>query len=195
MHNEQVEPSSITQLLRQWADGSDNARSELIPLVYHDLKMISRRVLRGEHHSTVTATGLVHDLYLKLATCDSMEWSDRRHFFAFCARIMRQILTDNARQRLARKRSAILVPLGAAEVPWIGEKPGDFLHLDGALKKLEELEPAKAKVVELRIYLGCTSTETAEILGIGKATVDRHMTFAKAWLYRYLKQSDKSAAP
>ncbi len=177
----------ITVLLQQWAGGSSLAREELIALVYDDLKSISRRVLRNESSGQVTATALVHDLYLKLANYNSVDWNDRKHFFSFCAHLMRQILADHARQRLAGKRNAVLVPLGLQEMPWLGENPASYLDLDRALERLAQAEPEKAKVLELRLYLGCTSEEAAGILGISKATVDRHLAFTRAWLYRELR--------
>lgn len=181
---------SITLLLREWAAGSANARDGLLPMVYEDLKVLSRRMLRRESGGHVTATALVHDLYLKLSRYEAVNWNDRRHFFSFCAGLMRQILTDAARARLADKRSAAMVELASAEeLPWIGGSPADYIDLNVALEKLAEIEPEKSKVVELRLYMGCTSEETAEVLGISKATVDRHMAFAKAFLYRELRGS------
>ena len=143
-------------------------------------------MLRAEKDGGLTPTALVHDLYLKLVRYDSVEWNDRSHFFAFCARLMRQILIDQARQRTAEKRSAMILPLGIEELPWLGEEPKTYLDLDRAMEVLVAEEPEKARVVELRFYLGCTSEETAEALGIAKATVDRHMAFARAWLFRRL---------
>ena len=177
-------------LLRDWAAGSEAARSQLMPLVYDDLKVLSRRMLRRESGSNnVTATALVHDLYLKLVRTEPVNWNDRRHFFSFCARLMRQILTDMARARLADKRNALLTLAGVEEIPWIGHRPSDYLDLNLALEKLAEVEPEKAQVVELRMYMGCTAEETAEVLGIAKVTVDRHFTFAKAWLFKQLRGS------
>jgi RNA polymerase sigma factor (TIGR02999 family) len=180
-------PRSITSLLQEWSTGSPIARNELIPLVYNELKNLSQRVLGRESDHSLTATALVHDLYLKLAHYDSVEWTDRAHFFSFCAHVMRQILIDHARERLAEKRSAVIVPLGIHEIPWAGRQPADYLDLDRTLERLSAAEPEKARVVELRVFLGCTSEETADILGIGKATVDRHMAFARAWLFRSLR--------
>jgi RNA polymerase sigma factor (TIGR02999 family) len=182
-------PAPITILLRQWSTGSEEARDQLISLVYHELKNLSSRMLRGERSDCLTATALVHELYVKLAGSTSMEWSDRNHFFSFCARLMRQILIDQARQRGAEKRTAVILPLGFNEIPWMGRDPASYVDLDRALEKLNAAEPDKARVVEMRVYLGCTAEETAEILGMAKATVDRHMSFAKAWLFRSLRQS------
>lgn len=190
-YNYRVDPlpsRSITVLLQEWSAGSPTARNELIPLVYNELKNLSQRVLGRESNPNLTATALVHDLYLKLAHYDSVEWTDRAHFFSFCAHVMRQILTDHARERLAEKRSAVIVPLGLHEIPWVGRQPMDYLDLDRTIEQLAVAEPEKGRVVELRVFLGCTSEETAEILGIGKATVDRHMAFARAWLFRSLRQ-------
>jgi len=180
-------PDSITVLLRDWASGSDSARTELMPLIYEDLKSLSHKMLRRESSGQVTATALVHELYLRLVRYDAVTWNDRRHFFSFCATLMRQILTDMARARRAEKRDATLVLAGAEEIRWIGQSPSDYLDLNMAMDRLMEKDPEKAQVVELRIYLGCTAEETAELLGIAKATVDRHMSFAKAWLFGQLR--------
>lgn len=188
-----MDSPSITVLLRDWATGSLAARDELMPLVYTDLKTLSRRLLRREHASDLTTTALVHDLYLKLARCENLDWNDRQHFFSFCARLMRQILTDGARARLAEKRDAMVESLaGIDEIPWFGQAPIAYLDLNDALDQLEATEPEKARVVEFRIYLGCTSEETAEILGLAKVTVDRHMRFAKAWLFQRLQPGTAS---
>jgi RNA polymerase sigma factor (TIGR02999 family) len=176
----------ITQLLHDWVGGSAGARDELFSLLYQDLKSLSRRVLSRESNQSLTATALVHELYVKLAPYGKVDWHDRNHFMAFCAQVLRQIIVDHARERHAQKRSAALVPLGELEIPWLGRSPSRYLDLDRALARLAEAEPEKARVLELRIFLGCTSEETADILGIGKATVDRHMAFARAWLFREL---------
>lgn len=179
---------SITVLLKEWAEGSLAAREDLLPMVYEDLKVLSRRMLRRESGQFVTATALVHDLYLKIAHYESVNWNDRRHFFSFCSSLMRQILTDAARARLTHKRMGAAVELAAAdEIPWAGTRDSDYLDLNRALERLAEADGEKAKTVELRLYMGCTAEETAEILGIAKATVDRHMAFARAFLYRELR--------
>lgn len=180
-------PESITVLLQDWASGSESARSQLMPLVYEDLKVLSRRMLRRESNTSLTATALVHDLYLKLVRYQPVNWNDRRHFFSFCARLMRQILTDMARARLRDKRNAALTLAGVEEIPWIGDEPAQYLDLNMALERLAVEEPEKAQVVELRIYMGCSAEETAEVLGIAKVTVDRHMAFARAWLFKQLR--------
>jgi RNA polymerase sigma factor (TIGR02999 family) len=174
----------ITMLLRQWASGSREAADELLPLVYQDLKVLSRRMLNRESANDATATSLVHDLYLKLAPLDSINWTDRRHFFCFSARLMRQILIDQARSRHANP----VLRAGAVEdLPWLGSVPDDYVELNAAMQELEAHDAEKAQAIELRFFMGCTSTETAEIMGLSKATVDRHVNFAKAYLYRRLR--------
>lgn len=185
----------LTVLLRDWATGSADARDQLMALVYQELKRISAQIVQRERDPSITATALVHDLFVRLAGSSGIQWNDRRHFFAFCARLMRRIVIDQARERMTEKRSAVIVPLGLEEIPWIGHQPSTYLDLDRALEELAEAEPEKARVVELRVYLGCTADETAEILGISKATVDRHLAFARAWLFRALQanRSDPTA--
>jgi RNA polymerase sigma-70 factor, ECF subfamily len=178
----------ITVLLREWAQGSRRAEETLAGLLYADLKQLSRRMLRGESKTQQSSTSLVHNMFLKLTRTRQIEFSGRRHFFAFCGTLMRQILTDDARRRLAEKREGITISLaGADEVPWFGQSAEELMLLNLVMERLREQEPQKAAVVELRLYAGCTAEETAEALGLSKATVDRHMSFAKAYLFRELR--------
>jgi RNA polymerase sigma-70 factor (ECF subfamily) len=134
---------------------------------------------------------LVGELYLKLAGKSYTDWQDREHFFRFCANAMRSILTDHARCRLREKRRLDMqIPL-TEEIPWLGRQDSDITDLDLALWKLEALDQRKANVLELRIYLGATATETSQILGVSKATVDRDLTLARAWLFRELRPEER----
>jgi RNA polymerase sigma factor (TIGR02999 family) len=181
----------ITLLLRKWSDGRDEAFGQLLPLAYGRLRSIATAYMRRQRQGhTLQATALVGELYLKLAGKNYTEWRDRDHFFRFCANAMRCILTDHARSRLREKRRLDMqIPL-TEEMPWLGSRESDVTDLDLALWKLEALDQRKAKVLELRIYLGSTATETAQILGLSKATVDRDLTMARAWLFRELRPKD-----
>jgi RNA polymerase sigma factor (TIGR02999 family) len=182
-------PGEITALLRLWNEGDRKALASLASLAYDDLRNIAQRHLRRESRfHTLQATGLVNELFIRLIRQSEVNLSDRRHFYAFAAMMMRRILTDYARQALSQKRptgQAVRVPLHD-EIAWIDASGKDMLDLDMALMELEALDPRKSRVVELRYFLGCTNQETADVLGVVRATVDRDLQFAKAWLGRRL---------
>jgi RNA polymerase sigma factor (TIGR02999 family) len=182
-------PGEITALLRLWNEGDRKALASLASLAYDDLRNIAQRHLRRESRfRTLQATGLVNELFLRLVRQSDINLSDRRHFYAFAAMMMRRILTDYARQALSQKRptgQAERVPLHD-EIAWIDASGKDMLDLDTALMELEALDARKSRVIELRYFLGCTNQETADVLGVVRATVDRDLQFAKAWLGRRL---------
>jgi RNA polymerase sigma factor (TIGR02999 family) len=130
----------------------------------------------------------VNELYLRLAKQYGGQWNNRGHFFAFAAMLMRRILTDHAKQVHREKRGGNQERVALSEnVPWLGNSSEEILALSLALDGLEREDKRKARVIELRVFLGCTSEETAEVLMISKATADREWTLAKAWLFRELK--------
>lgn len=178
----------ITGLLKRWKEGDRQALASLASVAYQDLHSIAARYLRREGSGhTLQATGLVNELYLRLAQIREIQLIDRRHFYAFAAQLMRMILIDHARQAHAQKRpgSAIRVPLHE-EMAWIDAASEELLALDVALDELEIIDQRKVRVLELRFFLGCTNEEAAEFLNISRATVDRDLEFSKAWLYRRL---------
>jgi RNA polymerase sigma factor (TIGR02999 family) len=180
----------ITQFLQLWGAGDPRALEQVIPLVYQQLRAIAENQMRRERAGhTLQATALVNELYLRLGGQHGSHWTDRGHFFRFAAMMMRRILIDYAKQAQTGKRGGGLerVPL-SDEVPWLGSSGEEVLALDRALGALEESDARKARVVELRVLLGCTATEAAEILEVSKATADREWTLAKAWLFRELKR-------
>lgn len=178
----------ITQLLHQWSDGRDEAFRELLSLAYDRLRLMAGAHMRHERPDhTLQPTALVGELYLRLAGAKLSGWQDREHFYRFCARAMRWILLDHAKARSREGRQIELwLPL-TQDIPWLGERERDTFDLDRALSRLEELDSRKAEVLELRVYLGCTANETAGILNLSKATVDREMRLACAWLCRELR--------
>ncbi|HLJ48229.1 MAG TPA: ECF-type sigma factor [Bryobacteraceae bacterium] len=185
-------PPDITKLLHRWHDGDQEALARVASAAYDDLRGIAAGYLRKERAGhTLEATGLVNELYLRLAQIQGVRLTDRLHFYAFAARLMRLILIDYARQAKASKRpgSADRVALHD-EIAWIDATGDDMLWLDQALDQLEALDERKARVIELRYFLGCTNDEAAEVLSIAGATVDRDLQFAKAWLYRRLNPRD-----
>ena len=182
-------PGEITALLRLWNEGDRKALESLALLAYDDLRRIAQRHLRRESRfHTLQATGLVNEVFIRLVRQNDINLSDRQHFYAFAAMMMRRILTDYARQALSQKRptgQAERVPLHD-EIAWIDASGKEMLDLDMALMELEALDARKSRVIELRYFLGCTNQETADVLGVVRATVDRDLQFAKAWLGRRL---------
>ena len=187
-HNGSVADGDITQLLHQWSDGRDEAFHELLTLAYDRLRLMASAQMRCERPDhTLQATALVAELYLRLAGAKLAGWKDREHFYRFCARAMRCILLDHAKARSREmRRIELLLPL-TDDIRWLGEREEDTFDLDRALSRLEEIDPRKTKIIELRVYLGCTAEETARILNLSKATVDRDMRMACAWLCRELR--------
>ncbi len=184
-------PGEITVLLQQWRsnpDAESAVHAELAPLVYDHLRQVARAYVAREYgRNELNATGLVHELFLRLVEVKGVQWEDRTHFFTFAARMMRNILVDEARKRSASKRSAEeRVPL-SGELAWVDAASEQMIDIELAMQQLAAEVPEAASAVELRIFLGCTSEEAAKLLGISKATVDRHMRFARAWLYDRLQ--------
>jgi RNA polymerase sigma factor (TIGR02999 family) len=179
--------ADVTRLLHAWRQGDPDALERLTPLVYQELRRLARRHMRGERAGHVLqTTALVHEAYLRLIDLE-LGFRDRVHFFAVSARLMRRVLVDLARERQAAKRggAAVVLPLDEELVP--GQAPeSDVLALDLALEQLSRLDGRKARVVELRIFGGLTIDETAQVLEISHATVERDLKLAKAWLARQL---------
>jgi len=173
----------ITGLLGEWRSGNPDALERLIPLVYDSLRRLAERRLRNEASGhTLQATELVHEVFARLVDAD-VEWNDRAHFLAIAARLMRRILVDHSRRRTSEKRGGGATPVTLnEELAVAGDRPEMLLSLDQAMCELEEHDQRKAKVVELHFFGGLTYAETAEVLGISEATVDRDLRMAKAWL-------------
>ncbi|MCW5961812.1 MAG: sigma-70 family RNA polymerase sigma factor [Pyrinomonadaceae bacterium] len=179
----------VTQLLVKWSDGDKDAFEELLPLVYDELHLIAHRYLRREREGqTLQTTALVHEAYLKMIDQTRVKWQNRSHFFGIAAQAMRRILVDNARRRHAEKRGSggIKISLDDKEIDVSDERAAELIMLDEALKKLEAIDPERSRLVELRYFGGLSIEETAEVLGVGTATVNRSWRVAKAWLYKEL---------
>jgi RNA polymerase sigma factor (TIGR02999 family) len=131
---------------------------------------------------------LVNEAYLRLIQQRRLNWEDREHFYSFAAQVMRLILTDHARARLASKRGGSLerVPLHD-NLPWVSVNHEEILDLNRAIDELAAFDARKARVVELRYFVGCTADEAAGIMGLSKSTVDRDLELARAWLFHRLK--------
>ncbi len=183
------ELGEITLLLQQIRNGDRGAESRLIPLLYHELRRLASRYVRHERsgHSLQT-TALVDEAYLRLTRQRGAPWQNRAHFFGVAASLMRHILVDHARERLAKKRGGSGEKLGLDEARAVAVVPSDqLLALDEALKQLEERDPRLSRIVELRFFGGLSEEETGEVLGISVRTVKRDWSIAKAWLYRQIK--------
>lgn len=185
-----LEPQSgeITLLLTQWKDGNSDAFDQLVPLVYPRLRELAASYIRRERNPGVMqATSLVHEVYLRLLSQRKAGWEDRGHFFTFSAKLMRMILIDHARGSLAQRRGggAEHVPLDD-DIAWVGIGSAEMLELDQALEALALVDAAKVQLVELRYFLGCTAEETATLMNVSKATVDRDLKFTRSWLYRWI---------
>jgi RNA polymerase sigma factor (TIGR02999 family) len=190
MSSDNSVPGEITALLQGWNEGDSAALASVASLAYDDLRAIARGYLRREAKGhTLQATGLVNELYLRLSQQRGAKLAGRRHFFIFSAMMMRRILSDYARRGHALKRpgaESVRVPLHP-DIAWVDAAGSDMLVLDQALAELEALDERKARGVELRYFLGCTNEETATLLGVTRATVDRDLQFSKTSLYRRLR--------
>ncbi len=176
--------SETTQLLRAWAGGDRGALEELTPHVYRALRRIAGRQMQNERAGqTLQPTALVHEAWLELIDITNVDWKHRAQFFAVSAQVMRRILLDRARQRVTAKRGggAERVPLD--DLPAIGAgRDRELIALDDALNALAEIDPRKARVVELRFFGGLSVEETAEVVGVSPETVMRDWKFARSWL-------------
>lgn len=156
----------------------------LIPVVYEELRGLAGLLLRDKAAQlTLQPTSLVHEVYLRLIDQRRMDWQDRLHFLRIAAKVMRRVLVDQCRARVAKKRGGIKVALeGEMEPAAAAPEEADILTIDRLLDELQSRDPQQARIIELRFFAGLTVEETAEALGISKATVKRDWAMAKAWL-------------
>jgi RNA polymerase sigma-70 factor, ECF subfamily len=176
--------SETTQLLRAWAEGDRNALERLTPHVYRTLRRIAGHHLQNERPgNTLQATALVHEAYLELIDITNVDWQHRAHFFAVSAQIMRHILLDHVRRRVAAKRGGHAERLDLDELPDLsGDRAKELIALEDALNALAAIDARKARVVELRFYGGLSVEESAAVLEISPETVMRDWKFARSWL-------------
>jgi RNA polymerase sigma factor (TIGR02999 family) len=179
--------AEITGLLKAWGGGDVAALDRLTELVYQELRRMARRYMRNERDSTLQATALVNEVYLRLVDVKNIDWQHRAQFFALSAELMRRILVDAARSRGSAKRGGGVVKINLDEAPALSPEPDRFiLALDEALAALAKLAPRQAKVVELRYFGGLSEEQAAGVLNTSPRTVRRDWQFAKAWLTRDL---------
>jgi RNA polymerase sigma factor (sigma-70 family) len=203
----------VTQLLMQWRGGNPSALADLTTLLYRELREMAQQHVRRERKDhTIQGTALVNEAFMRLVNLQSIDWQGRKHFFSLASTIMRRILVDHARARLATKRGGDAqrisnaelegtVPAGDTheEVPFhtsdepllvSAETSEDIRALDQLLSRLEMLDPRQAQIVEMRYFGGLTIDQTAQALDISDATVKREWALARAWLRRELLQRD-----
>jgi RNA polymerase sigma factor (TIGR02999 family) len=197
----------VTQLLAQWRDGDERAFAELSALMYDELRQLAQRHLRRERSDhTIQKTALVNEAFVRLVGQQSVDWQSRAHFIGLASKLMRRVLVDYARARLADKRGggAGVLSLDEMAAPEADEAPDTtptaLQHLDAhtqeevsaidqALQRLEQIDARQAQIVEMRYFGGLTVEQTAEAIGISAATVKREWTLARAWLRRELGKS------
>ena len=184
-----MQGEGVTQLLLEWGAGDRAALDQLLPLVFDELRRLAHSYLRRERAGhTLQPTALVNEAYLRLVGQQGVRWQSRAQFFGIAANLMRQILVDHARQRAAEKRGgADQQRLSLTQAERVaGRADVDVLALNVALERLAEFDPQQARIVELKFFAGLTIEETAEVLGISHATIERDWKLARAWLKREL---------
>ena len=191
-----MQPSSdpVNELLSKWKPEDRELLRALVPMVYRELHRLAHHYLRDERPGhTIQTTALVHEVYLRLQDKGPMRFENRAHFFAISAQVMRQILVDHARGRRTAKRG------GGNEKVTLDDACGltkgreiDLIILDDALNGLAQLDPRQSQIVELRVFGGLSIEETAEALGVSPATVKRHWSTARVWLYQEMSGQGKA---
>lgn len=178
---------NVTQLLRQWRNGDEEAIDRLMPLVYDDLRRLAGYFMRRERaEHTLQTTALVNEACPRLIGTN-VQWKDRAHLLAVVARLMRRLLVDHARARGRAKRDGVNARVSFDEVSEVPTKRTvDLLALDQALTRFATLDPRKVEIIELHFFGKLSNDEVAEALGVSRATVQRELRLAKAWLKQQL---------
>ena len=184
-------PQEVTQLLVAWRNGDQNARDELIPLVYQELHRLAHQYMSRERPGhTLQTSALVNEAFLRLADQRDIQWQNRAHFIGIAGQMMRRILVDYARNRGYAKRGGGTLQVSLDEDLIVSdERSADIVALDEALQSLARLDERKSRLVELRFFGGLSIEETAEVLGVSPGTVMRDWTLAKAWLRREMSEN------
>lgn len=182
-------PQEVTQLLNAWSDGDRSALDKLLPLVEVELHRLAHRYMSHEREGhTLQTTALVNEAYLKLID-QKVEWQNRAHFFGIAAQIMRRILIDHARKHLGPRHGGGNVIFLDEVAVVSNERASELVALDEALMTLAKVDERKSRIVELRYFGGLSVEETATVLGVSVATIEREWQRAKAFLRRELDQS------
>jgi len=178
-------PEGVTQLLMDWGSGDQAALDKLMPLVHDELRRLAKNYMRRERaNHTLQPTALVNEAYLKLVDQKNAHWQNRAQFFGVAAQLMRRILVDHARLHQAQKRGGSNQQrLSLTDADRVAGRPDlDLLALHEALTGLAEVDPQQSRIVELKFFGGLSIEETAVVLGVGHATVERDWKMARAWL-------------
>jgi RNA polymerase sigma factor (TIGR02999 family) len=177
-------PSEVTGLLKQWSAGDERARDQLIPLVYERLRELAHQRLRGAFgENSLNTTGLVHEAYIRLVDAPSLDLPDRAHFLALASEVMRNLLVDRARARMAIKRGSGKTPLELNETLLVADDNLESVtELDEALSRLEAVSPRQSLLLQHRYFGGLSLEESAAAVGISLATAKRELRSARAWL-------------
>jgi len=186
--NKPAAAHEITSLLQAWGRGDSSALEQLMPLVYEELHRQAHHYMgREQPGQTLQTTALVHEAYIRLLDVKGVDWQDRGHFYALCARLMRRILVDFARSRNYQKRGGQIPHIELEEAATVSAvAASDVLAVDEALKQFSLVDVRKSEVVEMRFFGGLTVEEIAEALQMSPETVMRDWKLAKAWLLREL---------
>ena len=181
--------SDVTLILDAISRGESQASDKLLPLVYDDLrKLAAARMFQESAGHTLQPTALVHEAWLRLGGGQNQSWQNRAHFFSAAAEAMRRILVDHARRKAGLKHGGGQQRLNIDDLNLAETTPDEkILLVDEALEELERTNPERARVIVLKFFGGLTSKEIAEMMGIGKRSVDRHWECAKAWLFQKLQ--------
>ena len=176
----------ITELLKAWNDGDEEALDKLMPLVVEELKKIAHRYMSAERPGNILqTTALVNEALIKLIP-EKLSFENRKQFYALVARRMRQVLVDDVRKQSTVKRGEWRIEqlddLHAKDLS--SERSLELIMLDEALTKLAETDERQATIVECHFFIGLTIAEIAELLGLSKTTIERDWNFARAWLKR-----------
>lgn len=181
----------ITQLINDWRNGDDQSQDKLNQVVYDTLKRIARsQMSRERSDNTLQATVLVDEAYMQLVDAD-ISWANSAHFRAVAAKMMRRTLIDHAREKNAQKRGGGTADITLMESRVIGVDQLSVLELDDVLNKLAAFDERKAKAIELTFFGGLNYEEVGEVLSISKATVERELRIAKAWLHNALQEGSE----
>jgi RNA polymerase sigma factor (TIGR02999 family) len=182
--------SDITQILKDWNDGNEEAGERLLPFVYDELKRQARILMSRERSNhTLQPTALVHEAFMKLSEHSGIEWQNRSHFFGIASRLMRQILVDHARSHAADKRgnNPVHFSIDDVQIP-VEERASSILAIDEVLERLAVMDDRQAKIVEMKFFGGMNHDEIAQALDLSERTVGREWQSARLWMFRELSQ-------
>jgi RNA polymerase sigma factor (TIGR02999 family) len=193
------DPGEVTVLLQAWSDGDSTAGDRLFDIVYGELRHVARaQIHRSSVPVTIQATEVIHEAYFRLAKQDATDWKNRAHFYGIAATVIRRVLLDYARHRLAERRDRrqeVALDGAGDQTAMTFERADHLVQLDEALAELSTQDPRRARVVELRYFAGLGITEIAEVLKVSEPTVKRDWAFTRAWLRTRLTDSELDGPP